>query len=366
MQVALAKEALHDKIHLLEKVSGRQVTLPVLRGIHLATHQGGVTLTATNLDVGISAEVPGKVAAEGEVVVPASLFASVVGSLPRGGTVSLSLEEGQLLVAGGSSQVRLATLPAEEFPSLPQVEEGVSTTLPAVTLVSALRSVWHCASTSTIKPELASVYLFAEAGSLVSVATDSFRLAEKRLRLPSGSSIEPLLLPIRNTPDVVRVFESAEGDVALEYNQNQLAFRVGDVYCTSRLTDGSFPDYQQIIPREFLVSVVALREELAAAVRKAALFAGSFNQVTLSIDPDEGVLVLRAESSEVGAVEDRVACAIEGEALTISFNQKYLADSVSALETDSVTLSAAGPGRPLVVRGVGDESFLGLVMPMNR
>ncbi len=366
MKVVVAKEILHEKLTLLEKVSGKHATLPVLRGIHLRASKNTLTLSATNLDVGLSVSLSVKVEHEGEAVVPASLVSSIVGSLARGGSVTCSVEEGHFVVSGGGSTARITTLPAEEFPALPQVEDGVRVSVPARSLVSVIRSVWFCASTSTIKPELASVYLFTEGNSLVAVATDSFRLAEKRVRLSEPLEMEPLLIPIRNTPDLLRVLEGAEDDVELTYNQNQLSFTQGDTYCTTRLTDGTFPDYRQIIPKEYVVSVVALTQEVAASIRKAALFAGSFNQVTLAIDPSTRSIEVRAASSEVGDVTDTLEGVIEGEALTINFNQKYLVDGFQSITSDSTSLSCAGPGRPMVMRGVGDDSYLYLVMPMNR
>jgi DNA polymerase III subunit beta len=191
-------------------------------------------------------------------------------------------------------------------------------------------------------------------------------LAEKRVRPKSSVSIEPLLVPIRTALDLVKALEACEGMVSMRFSANQLSCTFDDMYVTTRLVDGAFPDYQQIIPSDTMTKAVFLKQDIVAAVKKAAIFSDRFNQVTFELSSSAGAVKLLAVSAEVGEMNDVVEGGIEGDDLTISFNQKYLMDSFQSIEAESVSLSFSGPGRPMVIRGVGDDSFLYLVMPMNK
>lgn len=366
MQVEVSKDMLHEKLALVEKVSGKHVTLPVLQGVYLEAKEGTLTLRATNLDVGIEATVTAKVATPGVVVVTGSVLLGLLSTLPKGGVVEIKETSGHVSVTSGKSVTNLNVLDATEFPKLPQVDGGVTGTVAAQDMVSGIRSVVFAASHSTIKPELASVFVSSENDRIVFVATDSFRLAEKSVRLKKTVAEGSFLLPVRNAPDVVRVLEMCEGEAEIAFNANQLSLQFDGVYVTSRLVDGTFPDYGQIIPKEFATEIVVLYKDLQTALRKTSLFADAFNQVRFSVEPNKKKITISAASNEVGDVEDVLAGTIEGETLAASFNQKYLSDSLQSIHSDSVICSFSGVGRPMIMKGVSDDSFLYLVMPMNK
>ena len=366
MKAEASKEQLLQKVLLVEKASGKHLTLPVLQGIHIEATQNSLILRATNLDIGIEATLPAKIEQPGVVVVPGTVFAQVLNALPGGGMVQFELIEGHLVVGGVGSTTRIKCLEHDDFPKLPVVSDGVSITVAAKDMVSGIKSVWYSASTSTIKPELASVYVFEQNGSIVFVATDSFRLAEKRIRPKKAIDFESFLIPIRNTVDMVRVLESNEGEVELRFNDNQLSAVFDGVYFTSRLIDGSFPDYQQIIPKEFPTEAIFLKQDVQGTLKKTTIFSDKFNQVSFKIEPHKKKVMVNASSAEVGEMNDTVPATIEGDDLEISFNQKYLAESFQSIISDSVSFSFGGVGRPMVMKGVSDDSFFYLVMPMNK
>jgi DNA polymerase-3 subunit beta len=226
--------------------------------------------------------------------------------------------------------------------------------------------VAYCASTSTIKPELQSVLLFGEASKITAVATDSFRLAEKSISMRSGGSVAHLLLPARNAAELMRIVESVNSDVELYYNDNQLSTHVGEVYYTSRLIDGAFPNYRQIIPKSFTTEAVVLREDLSAALKSLSVFADKFAQVTFTIDPAKKAIFLSSRNPDVGEQTSTMRATIVGEQCTMNFNGRYLADSLQSIVGESVRIHANGLGKAILIKDAADESFLYLAMPMNR
>lgn len=366
MKVEVPKEKLLHALGLVEKVSSKHVTLPVLQCVLFSAKDTTLTLRATNLDVGIEYALSAKIDREGVVAVPATII-SQAAAASFGEALALEHTDEGLMISDARSSTTIRIFDADEFPTLPRVEQGTTFTAPADKLVEGFKSVWYAASNSTIKPELASVYLYHHQGDLVFVATDSFRLAEKRIALTQAISMdEAVLLPIRNTTDIVRALADAPSEVTVTFTENQIAFSFEGVYLTSRLIDGAFPDYQQIIPNEFSTTITALKQDALAVLRKATIFSDKFNQITFSIEGRKRKVSVRSRNPEVGESVDTLPSTIEGEDLEISFNHRFITDCFQSIASDSVTFSFSGLGRPMVLTGVSDATFRYLVMPMNK
>lgn len=343
----------------------RRANLPVLANILVVAEAGRMVLRATNLECGVEVAVAAKVTGEGVVAVPGSTIAGFLGNV-RGKNISGELVGEVLKLTSERATASIKTLPHEDFPTLPRVSASTSFTVKAADFTKAIRSVVYCASTSAVKPELQSVLLFADGGKLVTAATDSFRLAEKTVSLRSGGSIPQLLLPARNAAELMRILESASGDIEVYYSENQISTHVGDVYYTSRLIDGAFPNYRQILPKTFSTEVVVLREDMADALKSLTVFADKFSQVSFAIEPSKKAVLLSSRNPDVGEQVSTVRATISGDAVAMNFNGRYLADSLQAIVGESVRICSNGPGKPLLIRDVADDSFLYLAMPMNR
>ena len=238
--------------------------------------------------------------------------------------------------------------------------------LPAKEFRETIQAVVYCASTSTIKPELSSVFVHPDGSVLIGAATDSFRLAEKRTPLKNSVNSEPFLIPGKSTATLLRVLEQAEGDVQVVSNKHQLSIKLPSVYITLRLVSGTFPDYTQIIPKEFVTEATLLVFDFERTLRKATAFSDQFNQTTLTISPKKKKFEAHTKNDSVGETTDSLSAALTGEELTISFNQKYLIESLHSIVSDSITLQFAGQSQPAIIRPVGNEGFLYLVMPTNQ
>ena len=347
------------------RFSEKKPTLPVLGCVLVVAEGSRLILRATNLECGVEIVIPAKITTEGIAAVPASVFAGFLGNA-RGKTVSVNLAREVFKVETERANASIKTLPHEDFPVLPRVSAEHSFKIKSADMVRAVRSVAYCASASAIKPELQSVLLYGDGGKLTAVATDSFRLAEKTVPLRAGGSVPEMLLPARNAAELMRVLEGIQAEVELYYNDHQLSVQTDGVYYTSRLLDGAFPNYRQIIPKSFTTEAVVLREDMATALKSLSIFADKFAQVSLAIEPSKKALLLSSRNPDVGEQISTIKATVEGGAVAVSFNGRYLADSLQSVSGDSVRLHSNGPGKAMLIKDAGDDSFLYLAMPMNR
>lgn len=343
----------------------RRANLPVLAAVLVVADRGRLTLRATNLECGVEVTLDAEVGESGTVAIPASVLVGFLQNA-RGKTVSATLKGEVMKLETERASASLKTIPHDDFPVLPKVSASSSFTLKAGDLVRALRSVQHCASTSAVKPELQSVLLYAEGGKLIAAGTDSFRLAEKTVPVRANANVPNLLLPARNAGELIRIVEPVGGDVEVYYNEHQVSTHVGGIYYTSRLIDGAYPNYRQIIPKAFATEAVVLREDLHQALKSLTVFSDKFLQVSLTIDPKTKSALLSSRNPDVGEQVSTLRATISGEGLSMNFNSRYLADSLQAISGDSVRIQANGPGKPILIKDAADESYLYLAMPMNR
>jgi DNA polymerase-3 subunit beta len=364
MKFETSTEQLYTSAMVAGRFSERRANLPVLSSILIVAESGRLILRATNLECGVEIVVPAKVLEDGVMAIPGSVLTGFLNNA-RGKTVTVSSEGEVCKVEIERARATIKTIPHEDFPILPKVAADKAFTVKGSDLSRLIRSVAYCASTSAVKPELQSVLLFGEGGKLTAAATDSFRLAEKTVTLKNGT-VPQLLIPARNAAELMRVLDAASGDVEVYYNDNQISTHVGNTFYTSRLIDGAFPNYRQILPKTFATEAVLLREDMATSLKTLSIFADKFSQVSLSIDPEQKAIVLSSRNPDVGEQTSTLRATIKGDGIIVSFNGRYLADSLQAISGESIRLEANGPGKPILIKDAADDSFFYLAMPMNR
>lgn len=365
MNIECVQTKLADALRKTERVSGKNTTLPILSSVLLEVKGSQLLVRATNLELGVEISIPVKTEKEGVVAVLAQAVSSYVSSL-RGKNVTLIAEEKTLTIISEKQKATFNTFDHTDFPTIPQVS-GTSVLINAEKLREGIRSVVYSASVSSIKPELSSVYISGnDNNELVFVATDSFRLAEKKISEKSVGDIDSMLIPYKNVLEIERLLEGIDNDIEIVFGDNQIACIYGSLYITSRVVDGSFPDYKKIIPDSYTTKVIVLKSDLVDAFKVATIFSGKFNKVTLAIDPKKNSLTIETRSSEIGENKAEVDVKAEGLVLTVDFNYRYITDAFQAIESDSVELLFNGVSRPLVLRGSGSKDFTYIVMPMNK
>ena len=279
MHVTIEKEQLLDRLELVSRVSTKHITLPVLQCVLVSASGNTLSLHATNLEIGIESLLTASVKEEGSIAVPASTLTQTVQCMSVK-EVTLRTEEGSLVIEGTGSETYIKTIPHEEFPHIPKIE-GAGQKVQRELFSLGIKTASFAASVSSIKPELGSVHILQKKEhSLTFVATDSFRLMEKTVPQKGFVLEEPILIPQKNAVELSRVCDMRSTDPYFKVNENQCALQFEDgVYITSRLTSGSFPDYEQIIPKEYSTHTTLLKNDLASSFKKTNIFLNKFQQV---------------------------------------------------------------------------------------
>ena len=365
MKLECKIEEIKNGISQAERITGKNLTLPVLNSILLIVGQKSLKLRSTNLSLGVEIDVSAKVEKEGTVAVSGAVLNGIFSNFSLNETVWLEGVDGNLLVTTKKSKIKLKGQPHEDFPTIPKVA-GVSFEIEAVKLMNGIKSVSYSSSISDIKPEISSVFIYTKDDNLVFVSTDSFRLAEKKINLKGLPEILGILIPFKNVSEILRIFGDFKGSIKVCFNKNAISFSSDSVYLTSRVIDGIFPDYHQIIPKEAKTTVVVLKQDLLNALKLSNIFSDKFNQVNLKISPKEKVFELSSANNDIGENKTYLDAALSGEEIELGFNYKYFLDCFQSIITDSVSIKFAGVSRPIVVSAVSDSSFTYLIMPMNR
>jgi DNA polymerase III subunit beta len=365
MKLECSVEKIKNAILQVEKITGKNLTLPVLNSILLIAKGKSLKLRATNLSLGVEVEIPAKIEKEGIVAISGSVLSGIFPNISQNENIFLEENGGNLSIKTKKSQIKLKGQPHEDFPTIPMVS-GKKIEMESKKLTDGVKSVYYSSSVSDIKPEISSVYIYSKDDSLVFVSTDSFRLAEKKIKIKGAEDLEGILIPFKNIPEILRIFGDLAGEMKVCFNKNQISFSVENIYLTSRVIDGVFPDYKQIIPKEYKTEVVLLKQDLLNALKLSNIFRDKFNQVNLSIRPKDKIFELSSSNNDIGENKTCLDAALTGENVELSFNYKYFIDCLQSINSDSISIRLNQSIKPMVISGVGDNSFTYLIMPMNR
>lgn len=366
MKIECLKEKLVQAVSLVDKVPSRNQSLPILSCALLTADKNTLTINTTNLDVGIKVSVSTKTTETGSIAVPMHILSAFLNSTNEDKKIVLEVVENNLSIKTESSSVIIKAQTAEEFPVIPTVVSDKKIKINPRAFVKGLKSVWYAASTSTIKPELASVFIHAQEDSLVFVSTDSFRLAEKKIKTKDVGDFTQIIIPSKNVGHIIKTLEGLDDDTVIYFDKNQIAFETSTVYLVSRLVEGVFPDYGQIIPKNHVSEALALKNDTVEAFRVSNVFADKFNQVNIKISQKNKLFQITTKNGDIGECVKKIQATVSGDDLDVNFNHRYISDSFQSIDPDSVIFSFTGPNKPLVIRGVQDQTFLYLVMPMNK
>ncbi len=382
MRVTCSQEQLSRGLNIVGKAVTTRTTLPVLNNILLATDEGRLKLTATNLEVGITHWLPCRsVEREGAITIPARLLSEFVSSLPNE-DITLDLNEANYTVhlTCGRYQADLRGMSADEFPSLPTLSGPPLALLPAGLLREIINQVSFAASTDDNRPVLSGVLMNFKGTHLIMAAADGFRLSVRRAELeqPIGAEGEVrIIIPARAMNELARVLpdagaaEDTQVSITVTPNRNQVLFHATNLNVTSRLVEGNFPNYEQIIPAEWKTRTTATTSELLKAMRIASYFAkdnASVVKLTMNAagELEPGLLTISATAAEVGSNQSQLDVIIEGENGQIQFNAKYMLEVLGVINTPTVAMETQTAGAPGVFKPIGpDNSYLHVIMPMH-
>ncbi len=375
MKVTVLQENLARGLGIVSRAVSPRSTLPVLANVLVASDEGRLRLSATNLELGITCWVPARIEQEGSTTVPSRTFSDLVNTLPSDQVLlSLDAKTQTLNVRGGSSTNDIKCIDAQEFPPLPVPDLDGAVQLNVADFREMIQQVAFAASTDEARPVLMGVLVQVEKDKLTMAAADGFRLSVRKAALASPAPA-PLtaIVPARALVELARVASDGNEPIYMvaPKGRGQVLFRVKDVEVVSQLIDGTFPDYQQIIPRKYTSRTLVSTAALLKACKQAEIFAREGSNVarlnikSASSDLQPSEVEISATSEETGKNETIVEATVDGSGVLIAFNVKFLREALEVIKTPNVALETSAPNAPGVVRPVGDEQFLHVIMPMH-
>jgi DNA polymerase III subunit beta len=368
MKVTCRPAVLSQALQVVSRAISSRTTLPILNNILIETTSEGLALTATNLEIGIRKVVAAEVAMEGSTTAPARLLTDFVGTLPDqdlelnldGATQSLGLRCARF-------DTHIKCIEAEEFPPGPRPDEGDRLEVPLDELIKAVEQTQMAASTDEARPVLTGVLVHIEGGNLTLAATDGHRLAVRKLPAEGPAELQAsLIVPARALAELSRVLKGEPGrvEVIISKARNQIFFKAGNSELTSRLIDGKYPNYAQVIPSKSSTTVKVATAELTQTVRAVSLFArDSANVIRVKAQP--GAVILSATTNEVGDSRAEMPADVDGSEIQIAFNARYVLDALGVIGEDEVELLFDGPLSPGLLRPPGKEHYLYVIMPVR-
>ena len=367
MKLSTGRDALFAQLQIVTRAASTRSAIQALSGVQMIAGAGGaIELRATDMEIGMRVPLEGEVVRDGAAVLPARLLVDVVRALP-GSDVSLELRaaEQDVELKGGNATFHIRTLRLEDFPPFPEAEEGSRVQVPAAAFVETVAKVARSASRDETRPVLTGILVSAAGDELRMVATDSYRLAVKETKLepPLDGTVEANV-PARALQELTRILGAAESDsLAVSVRTNQVVFEVGGTVLSSRLIDGQFPNYRQLLPDAYEHELRLAAGEVGDVVRRISLLAQKNAPMRLAFQ--EGELTVSARTPDIGEASETVPVPFSGEPLEIGFNPDFLRDGLESMEGADVLLKLISPLRPGLLSSADDSGFQYLLMPIR-
>jgi DNA polymerase-3 subunit beta len=365
MELSVTQENLARALSAVGRVASSKTQLPILSNILLRTDNNRLLIAATNLEIATTQHIGAKIAKPGAITVPARLVSEFISSLPKG-TVELKVEHDHLKIKAGSYTSTINGVVADDFPELPTIDEtsSIQYSIKADDFKQAVSQTIITSSSDSTRPVLTGVYWHSFEGSLYLAATDGYRLSERRL-VETKSDVSAII-PTTTLQEVLRTLDDTTEEVELLFDETQVRFRAGEAEVMSRLIDGNFPDYRQLIPKESETSITLDKSEFVRITKIAGLFAReSGGSVTLTADSDKSTLAIHSIASQLGENTSESAAEVSGDG-QVTLNSRYLSEALGVIDGTPVTFRFSGKLAPCVLTATGDDTnYLHIIMPLK-
>jgi DNA polymerase III subunit beta len=368
MKVIIKKDIFLLAVVMADRATGRGTTLPVLGNILLRGLGSSLTLTATDLELALSVIVPAKIEEEGALTIPTRVLIGFLNGAAEGNAALFSTNT-TLSITTPNNKTTIKGEAAGEYPLLPKTNKKEPLIMPATKLVAGLRQVINTTAVTDTKPELTGVFLQFTQNEIVCAATDSFRLAERTIpQQNTTNQVQKIILPLKTAQEVIKVFQENQDDVYIYNESGQFVIenKEGGAFqaeIISKVIEGEYPEYRQIIPREFAATTVAKKTPLVQAVKTAGLFASKIHDVRVSVAKEE--ITIAAQDQDVGDFTTTLAARTEGENLGILFNYRYLLDGLQNIEGDEVRIKFSREDGPAILEPTTNQKYLYILMPIR-
>lgn len=377
MKVTLLQEKLKQGLQKLERVSSKSTTYPILSAVLLDVKKNFLRLSATDLEIGINWWMLAKTEKEGQTVVPLAPFSGFLEFLPNK-PITLSQKEGYLIVECGNYQTQIKTLPTDDFPLIPEVPGETFLEMKTTVFCQGLSHLSEIASLTQTRPELSGVLLSFQKDALKMAATDSFRLGEKTIfandeeLATEGFSEASLIIPQKTAKEINALFGERHQKMKIRLSPNQIMCEAKmqetdhpEIHLVSRLVEGEYPAYQEIIPKKHDAQAVLDKSEFLNHLKAAAIFSGKINEITLKINPKESKVEFFSQNPDLGEHHSFMQGKIKGDPLEISFNHWFLSSGLSNIKSSEVVFELQKNEGPATLKPLGDQTYLYVVMPIK-
>ena len=382
MKLTCTLENLKKAVNNTERITGKQITLPILSNILLETEKGRLKFSATNLEVGIVMKIGAKIEEEGKIAIPAKIVSNFVNNLPPENNITLELKEHIVMISSGDYQVKIKGLDAQEFPIIPKLEGEFLLSLSAQKIKASISKLLPCIALNETRPELTGANFLLGENEISLAATDSFRLAEEVVPLESKdkgenyqlfvSKTNSVIIPATTLSETMRIIDPEIERVRIAMSESQIFFEVNEVQIVSRLINGKYPEYKQIMPAKYATRVVLKKEDVLRAVRIASAFtAAKAGEVSFLADSKNKKILIKSQSQETGENETRLSADITGPDQNIVFNPRYILEGINSIFTPQFALLVNSGASPAALKMIDEkngevlEGYTYIIMPIK-
>ena len=374
MKLLILQEKLKEGLNIIERISSKSLTLPILNNVLITIEKNFLNLAATDLEIGINWWTLAKTEKEGKITLPARLLSSFINLLPNK-KININSENDSLFIECENYKTQIKGLPADEFPIIPKITDGEFIFIDNSVLCQSIAQVVDIAVPSTTKPEISGIYFLFEKNLITIAATDSFRLGEKKIFLKNNNSLKKnysLILPQKAAKEIISIFGEKKGESKIYFSSNQVMFEFPmsetnhpQIQLVSRLIEGEYPNYQEIIPQKYATQLILDKNEFLNQIKSASLFSGKVNEVKIKTDAKKREIEIFSQSPDIGEYHSSISAKIKGEDVEISFNHKFLLDGILNMRSSEIIVELNGDSGPGVLKPVGDQTYIYVVMPIK-
>ncbi len=372
MKIEVLKENLKTSLNIVERIVSKNLSLPILNNVLINTNDSFLSLISTDLEIAIKLWILVKIIKKGKVVVPAKFLSNFISSLPNE-KIIIEAKEQNLYIECGNFKTQIQGYNPEEFPIVPEFKDLEYLEIDSKKLYQSLSQTIDITSQSQTRPEISGIYFSFSKNHIKIVATDSFRLAEKNIYLEEPIKKEySFILPQKSGREIMNILENKEGIIKIYFSPSQVLFEFPmkeikhpQIQITSRLIEGEYPNYQDIIPNKFKTHVTLKRDEFLNQIKTASLFSGKVNEVKILVSKEKQEVEIFAKSPDIGENKSNLPVKIEGDSIEISFNYKYLIDGLLNIKSSEIIFSISKEEGPCILKPVGDSSYIYVVMPIK-
>jgi len=372
MKIEIIKENFKNGLNIIEKIVGRNLSLPILDNVLMEAEDNFLSLISTDLETAIKLWILTKIVKKGKVAVPAKFLSSFISLLPNE-KIILEEKKQSLYIECKNLKNQIQGDNPEEFPIIPEFNNLEYLEVDNKKFCQGLSQVVDVASISQTRPEISGIYFIFSKNSIKIVSTDSFRLAEKNITLESPVKKEySFILPQKPAREIINILGEKEGALKIYFSPHQTMFEFPmkevvhpQVQITSRLIDGEYPNYEEIIPKKFKTHAILKRDDFLNQIKTASLFSGKTNEIKITVNSSNKEVEIFSQNPEIGQSQSVVTGKIEGDSIEVSFNHKFLIDGLLNIKSSEVVFDISKEEGPCVLKPVGDASYIYVVMPIK-